>query len=184
MKRLVLFVTLAVLLCAPSVLAQGDTSKTFIMGVASVLAAQNQDVEDVTSMFQLNVIRPIPMIPWHIYGMAQLSNIRVPGEDEIDVNGRLIVFSGDPNGPERDGSWVAFLTLGDLKLYDFNDEAEESRVARTNIDGSIGVIGPVLNFNLIMELGARRMPNPDGKMETYWSFGLGFLGIPKIPVKL
>lgn len=186
MKRnLVLFVMMAALIFVGTEIgqAEGDTNSTFIMGVASVLAAQNQDIEDVTSTFQLDVIRPIPRIPWHIYGMVQYSQIQAPGKNDIDVNARLIAFSGDPNGPERDGSWVAFLTLGGIKFYD-NDESEDSRLIPTNTDGSLGLIGPISGINWILELGMKRLPNRDGKMETYLSIGLGFLGIPKLPVKL
>lgn len=180
LKRMV-FVVLAVVLLASPCFAEGDTSSTFILGIGSVLIAQNQ-VEDITSTFQLDVLRAIPWAPWHIYGMAQYSQIQAPGENEIDVNGRLIAFFSDPNGPELNGSWVGFLTLGGIEFYD-NDDAGDSRVVRTNTDGSIGVIGPIAGMNLVVELGAKRRPSPLGKMETYWSFGVGFLGIPKSPLK-
>ena len=178
MKRLVLFVALVVLLLSTSSFAAGDSSKTFIMGVGSVLAAQNQETEDVASTFQLDLIRLVPWTPWWIGAMVQYSRVQTAGEDEIDWNGRLIAFSNDPNAPERDGDWIAFLTLGGIDIHD-NDEGDNgSRLIPTTADGSVGVIGPVLGFNLVVELGATRMPNADGKMETYWKFGVGFLGVP------
>ena len=182
LKRTV-FVVLALLFLTVPCFADGDSSRTFIMGVGSVLAAQNQDVEDVTSTFQLDVIRLVPWVPWYMGGMVQYSQIQAPGKNDIDVNGRLIAFFSDPNGPELNGSWVGFLTLGGLEFYD-NDDPGESRVVRMNTDGSIGVIGPILGINWVFELGAKRMLNPDGKTETYWSFGVGFLGVPKFPLKL
>lgn len=180
-KRFVLMCLAVVLLASPC-FAEGDTSSTFILGIGSVLVAQNQDVEDITSTFQLDVVRLIPWIPWYVGGVVQYSRIHEPGEDEIDVNGRLIAFFSDPNGPELNGNWVGFLTLGGIELYD-NDDAGDSRVARTNTDGSIGVIGPIAGMNLVVELGAKWRLNPLGEMETYWSFGIGFLGIPKSPLK-
>lgn len=177
-----LFVVLAVLFLTMPCYAGGDTSSTFLMGIGSVLVAQNQDIEDITSTFQLDVVRLIPWVPWYVAGMAQYSRVQAPGKDDIDVNGRLIAFFSDPNGPELNGSWVGFLTLGGIEFYDNNGD-EESRVVRTNTDGSIGVIGPIAGMNLVVELGVKRMPNSFGKMETYWALGVGFFGIPKLPVK-
>lgn len=178
MKRNLVLMCLAVLLLAAPSFAAGDSSKTFIMGVGSVLAAQDQEVEDVASTFQLDVIRLVPWTPWWIGAMVQYSRVQTAGEDEIDWNGRLIAFSNDPNAPERDGDWVAFLTLGGVDIHDNDEEENGSRLIPTSADGSVGVIGPVLGFNLVVELGAMRMPNADGKMETYWKFGVGFLGVP------
>jgi hypothetical protein len=179
MLHKIMFVVLAVLLLTAPVFAEGDTSSTFMMAVGSVLAAQNQETEDVTSRFQFDVIKLIPWTPWYMGGMLQYSRLQTPGEDEVEYNGRLIAFSKDPNSAELHGDWVAFATVGSWEIHD-NDDQEDKQVARGSPDGSIGVIGPIAGINVVMELGAKRMPNLVGKMETYWSFGIGFFGVPKL----
>lgn len=177
-KKLVLM-CLAVLLLSTSSFAGADSSKTFLKAVGSVQTAQDRDIEDVAFLTRVDVVRLLPWVPWYIGGVAEYSRVEVPGKDEVDVSGQLIVFSGDPNGPERDGNWLAFLTVGGIKLHD-NDGVDDPRVIPTNTSGSLGVIGPIGGVNWVLELGAKRMLNPLGETETYWSLGLGFLGMPKL----
>lgn len=153
--------------------ADADTSSFFAKVVVGALATQHQEEEDVSGTFQLEAIRLIPWIPWHVGGMLRYSTIFQAGEDQTDYNGRIIVFGKDPNASELNGEWVPFLTIGGLELHDNEEESKD--LARENFDGSVGVIWPLAGMNLVTELGGRRMAG-----ETYWSFGVGFFLVPKL----
>lgn len=179
MKRLVLFMTLMVLLCAPTAFAQGDTSTVFIKAMGGVLAAQEQDPEDVAGTFHLEVIRMIPWLPGNFGAIGRYSTIFKSGEDQSDYNGRVVLFSNDPNVSELKGDWVAFVTWGGLQLHD-NEEEEGSGLAQMSTDGSVGLIVPVGGMNLVIEVGGKRMDDSFGEAKTFWTVGFGFFGVPKL----
>ena len=165
MKRLVLFVTLAVLLLSAPSFAGVIEESFFRVGGGVMATTADLEEGDFAGIGSGAFLFPIYK---NIYGETVYAKMKVEGPDWSNYGGKLIFFAKTPKTKEP--NCYAFGT-GTFT----HDPDGEDEFTTAGYDFGLGVIFPVFGGKWFIEAAKKTTPENNGREKSVWALTAGVM---------